>query len=275
MFIITSRELQCITPIVAASLLEKNTYVSQRALSKQHVKNLCNAIRKGEFHTGEIVLATAGDGKEHILNGQHQLNAVVMAGAPINVLMVRAECPTPEDMSNLFSQFDVNKGRSILDIVKSEVNSIDGVCWNHLTGSLLAGALAIIDNESKGETRHEKALRIRTFTAEGNFVNQFIGTANKHLNRAQVVACMISTYWKAPTAAYEFWNYVGSGEMLARKDPRMTLRTYLVSLSIKGNGSIGTRKEIMAKCVIAWNAFRMDKPTSLKYSADKPVPKVI
>lgn len=37
---------------------------------------------------------------------------------------------------------------------------------------------------------------------------------------------------------------------------------------------VATKKEMHVKCIVAWNAWRTGDITSLRYYADKPIPKV-
>lgn len=269
MFKIESRELSTISPKEAAELLKWNTYVSQRGLRQSHVITLASAIEKGEFHTGEVVIAVS-DGKAYLLNGQHQLNAVLLTGMPIKALLVRASCPTKEDLSRLFAQFDVNATRSIKDIVGAEIDSMD-VNWGYRTASLLATAIHYLQNK-KAISKYEKATAIRRFVKEGSFIDQFISNDTALLKRGPAVAAMITTFWKDEKGAHEFWSGVAFGEMLEKNDARLKLRTYLIG---SGLGASGSRREMYAKCITAWNAWRKGASTALKYHADKSAPVAI
>jgi len=276
MFEIKSRELVIIDPGYAAKLLNINTYEKQRPLSVSHVHNLCEAIKSGEFHSGEIAIAVDElTGKQTLMNGQHQLNAVLQSGKPIHATITVATCSTISDESNFFSQFDVHKARSIADVVRSEIHSLN-VDWNKRTGPLMAHGLAILAGSKCSETKHHRARRVSKHINAGDFVNQFMSSDNKHLHRGPVVSGIIATYFKDADDALIFWNAVASGEMLAKNDQRLKLRTFLVQSSgSSGRKTAATIKEIRSKINIAWNAWRKGVPTNLKYSAENRIPRLV
>lgn len=272
MFTIKSTKTAVITPEEARHLLTKNNFSSQRNISKSHVVALRRAIDSGDFHVGSVCIASNGDGKEYLMNGQHQLTAAILASKPITVSLVKAHCPTRSDMSRLFAQFDVGRSRNLTDIVSAEMDAAN-IKWFWRTGNLVAAAMNILF-EKPGQSRHEKAENVVKHVKIGNFVNQFINEQTKHLWKAPIVAAMIRTYWKNKEDAERFWYGVATGEMMKASDARLTLREYLISIkNDRGGGQ--SRKEIIAKCIAAWNAFRSGKRTALKYYADKPIPSLV
>jgi len=272
MFTITSTTNTVITPEMASDLLSKNNYMSQRNLNKSHVVMLRRAIESGDFHIGSVCVARDENGDEFLMNGQHQLNAVLLSGVPIKATVIEAHCPTRADLSRLFAQFDVGRNRSLTDIVTAEVGSAS-VKWHWRTGSLVAASLNIL-LDNKNQSRYEKAANVTRHIPVGNFVNQFMDESTKHIWKAPVIAAMIKTYWKDREVAKDFWNGVAYGEMLKSTDARMVLREYLISIKNQKSAA-QSRKEIIAKCVTAWNAYRCGKKTSLKYFADRPIPAAI
>jgi hypothetical protein len=273
MFRIESRSLKTVSPDAAKRLLTTNNYGAQRKLRPQHVQRLIGEIENDRFTTGHIALATNGDGRRYLMNGQHQLHAIIETGIPVEALIEEATCQTAEDMSMYFGQFDVNESRSLSDLVHAEVYSM-GVSWNHRTGPLVATAMVSLSSMSKA-SKYDRAKLVRNFRREANFVDAFINVNSKHIQKGPVVASMIQTFWKDPKQAEEFWSAVETGEMLTKGDPRLKLRSFLLSVTFEGNGETATRKEVHAKCITAWNAWRRGKPTALKFYPSKPIPTVV
>ncbi len=80
-----SREYASITPVIAKELFKLNTFAAQRALSKKHVGELAKKMRDGVFLEGVIATAEGINGNtcQILVNGQHQLAAVIQSGETI------------------------------------------------------------------------------------------------------------------------------------------------------------------------------------------------
>lgn len=273
MFKVISREIRKITPEEAGKLLELNNYKSQRNVREVHVKKLARAMGTNVFHTGEVVVAENGTGKKYLMNGQHQCLASIRAKSSFDAVFVTAKCPTSADLALLFAQYDVNATRSITDIVKAETDSM-GVEWNWRTGPVLAGAVSVLSG-SQGDSKSEKAQRLRKYIREGQFVDQFFSNDTVHIQKIPVVCAMLQTFWKDAADSYKFWSGVAHGEMMAKSDPRLRLRTFLLSATLHGSRTAVSTKDMWAKSIVAWNAWRTGRTTNLKHYANKPIPKAM
>jgi hypothetical protein len=75
---------------------------------------------------------------------------------------------------------------------------------------------------------------------------------------------MFGTFSKFPHVAKEFWTAVRDGEMLQKKDPRFTLREYLLTskvskTNINAELRVVSSEEAYRACLIAWNAHRQGR----------------
>jgi hypothetical protein len=76
----------------------------------------------------------------------------------------------------------------------------------------------------------------------------------------------------------QFWRGVGSGEMLGKDDPRMSLRNRLLTSTIAAGGkgvtsdiTTTSSEEMFRWCICAWNAHRQAKPLkAYKVAMDSP-----
>jgi len=287
MFKITSRETKQITPAIAGKLLEYNTYKAQRPIRKNHAAQLTHVIKSGDFTTGNLAFAIDSRGVIRLMNGQHQLTAVIRSGKPIIAHVEHAECTGYDDIAKYFAQFDVGATRSISDIVRAEVDTV-GVDWLRLTGSILAGAIAFVDtkgdykNADKSLTKHERARKIKDHIRDGNYLNElFIGNEAKFLRRVPIAVVILMTYQKYYPKSYEFWTGVKSGVNLGAKDPRLHIRNFLMtSVAVSSAATVtrrATDKEIIVRCVHAWNAYAKgeERLQISAYHADAPVPRAV
>lgn len=73
--------------------------------------------------------------------------------------------------------------------------------------------------------------------------------------------------------------YVRDGEGLKRSMPAFRLREYLLTVNVGSKGRaykrLVTSREMLAKSITAWNAYRRGESTELKYYNEKPIPKAV
>ena len=288
MFEIISRKTKTVTPEKAAEWLLLNNFMSQRNLRDVHVRRLASTIEKGNFTTGNIAFAVNPDRtRNELMNGQHQLHAVIMTGRSIVAHVEVAVCPTMKDASQYFAQFDVGATRSIGDIVKAESDSL-GITWSSRISSLLVSAMGHITSDnsyrtpSKTMTKFEQAEQLRLRMAEGQFLTDiFTGESSRTMMRVPVAVAAIMTFHVDPDAALSFWEGLRLGTNFSSKDPRRPLRDFLMSTPIsargmKANGAASPR-EITARCIYTWNSWRRNEPRTMlpQYNPGKNMPTVI
>lgn len=288
MFQATSTVLETITPDKAAALLKLNTFKAQRPFRPKWAEALEAKMKDGRFRTGEIATATNGDGQTVLINGQHQLTAIVAAGIPTKCKIERFECQTPGDMANLFRQFDCTGRRSLPDMAKAEADSL-GLAWpTRIVGLVVSAADLNPNGQHSARQASEKVDQLKHFIPEGEFINNIFGgqtaATHRHMMRAPVAAQMIRTWRKSHADAETFWGRVAVGEMLKRTMPEYLLRDFLLSngslIGHKGTlpkNRLVTSHEFMARCATAWNAFRAGRELKVyKYfPAPVPVPRCI
>jgi len=287
MFQLIEKKLREITPDMAEEFLNANIYAGQRPIRKKHLRVLSEAIESGVFLTGNIALAKQGwNGGDHMLaNGQHQCEAVIATGKPIVAVVEEYQCKTPQDFAMLYRQFDNNAVRSLAEIAIPEAAALN-VQWSKRLISVLLAAISFLEGHI-GMHKNERVTYLKKYLKEGNFVQEIIGCANPseiaHMKRSPVIAAMISTYRKCASDAETFWEEVRDGEHLSGASPSFKLRNYLLTTSISFGRGVNANslnaaagvKEIYSKCIVAWNAYRTSGRTTLKYFADKEIPKAV
>lgn len=286
MFELQQRRTLKITPEFAEKLLNNNTYLGQRPVRRKHLETLKDAINTGRFLTGDVAIGYQGwnGGDAMLANGQHQCLAVIETGKPITAVVEEYKCKTPEEFADLYRQFDNNAVRSLAEIAIPEAAALN-LKWSKDLISKVLSAISLLENH-KGLHKNKRIEFLKKYIREGNFIYEITGCVKqsdiKHMMRSPVIAAMIVTFRKCNADAEAFWELVRDGENLIAKNPAFKLRNYLLSTSISlGRGvnanslnASASVKEIFSKCITAWNAYRTDGETSLRYYPNKGIPKV-
>jgi hypothetical protein len=123
-----------ITPRIAKSWLELNT--NNRKLDKRNVSHLRDAITQGEWYmNGEaIIFSDAG----RLLNGQHRLWAIMLAGVGVDVLVVRGV------NANSFRTLDSGRVRRT-----GEVLAMSGEKNSNKVAAAVQALLSFVDLEGR------------------------------------------------------------------------------------------------------------------------------
>lgn len=282
-------ELTTITPEKAAELIKFNNLPHQRTLRQGRAAFLGERIKAGKFRTGEIALArVAGHdgvpaGPWMIVNGQHQLTAVINTGLPIEVTFDRFECDSIAEIAELFRTFDNPvSSRTQPELVRIEHGALD-LPWSARVSELAVTGLSAV-YQDPGTPTPDKVGLLRDHLKEAGFVAEVLGrrgtaeevNQSRHLRKGIVVAVMIQTFNLAPLEALGFWENVRDGEMMKGTNPAMLLRDYLMSIRSMWNGKIATTKMITAHCVSAWNNHRRGRSLKKLYvKQNAKTPKLI
>lgn len=282
-----------VTPKKAEEFLKYNTYAGQRNKSPAHIRELAAKMTDGRFHNGQI--ATVNNGSVFLADGQHQCEAVIVSGQKVPATMLEFfvdKGDTKEDVARIFAQFNVDRSRSRGDIAWIYGCNIGMADWPRQCVTLCNTALGWIASghgSAGGKTALDRDANARLLSAKKSscsFVRQVIygekqSTDAKHLLRAAVAAAMIVTHTKAASDAEVFWMAVRDGDMLKRSDPAFALREFLRGAACSyGGGHRSERdavsaREMYARCVHGWNAYRQKQSTALRYYPSKPLPKVV
>lgn len=280
MYKLKDKSIVTITPGVAEELRKINTLEYQRPLRIWHVRVLAQKIRTGTFRTGEIGIAIASYNlhKNVLVNGQHQIEAVIRTGIPIDAKQEIFICDTAEDLSLLYRQFDNTPIRTIRDMTRGELYTL-GVDWSPLVASLLVNALFSLSGKDHSTPREERVELLGENRPACNFVNSILTGSNttRILRRAPVVAAMISSWKKNKEDARNFWMSARDGEKLDKGMPAWVLRNFLINCNMK-YGTLyrrPTAKEVYSRCAHAWNAYRQNRTTKLAYHSSAPLPRFL
>lgn len=118
------------------------------------------------------------------------------------------------------------------------------------------------------------------------FVHQTLGPRSEpsqHLWRSPVVSAMYATWSKSRRDAAEFWLAVRDGTGASNNLPDRVLHKFLLVKNVNtGTGAtsrpskhLTSPREMFVKCIHAWNAWRRDAKTDLKYHAQAKIPAAV
>lgn len=263
----------------AKYFLTTNTYAGQRPLSPKHVKYLVGKITSGKFHVGSVAVVHYSD-KTYLMDGQHQCHAVIEAGKSVKAKLVEYDIDDKSEIATVFAQFNADRIRSAPEVAWAAAVLIGMEDWSRRFVQTCATATMIVSSgggrfdSSRGLTKEERAKlleknRADCFAAKDILCNGHGTVLDKHLSKGVVVAAVMATARKSKDDAAKFWKQVRDGEMLTKNSPAYKLRKYLMGIeTIRGDSG----REMYSKCITAWNAFRDNGSTDLKYYSEKPVP---
>lgn len=281
-----SKKIVTLSKKDADKYLAYNNFVGQRTLSDGHVDDLKSKVDRGLFHTGSVALVHTP--KETLLaDGQHQLTMCSRYDVSIDVVLqeyhLNGEVDDPEAMARIFSQYNVDRSRTRGEIAWIFGCQLGWESWTRKVVTVLSSALSALESgsflQASRLAKDDAAALMACNTKVCEWVHGMGIAGHRHLKRTATVAAMIATWRKSQKGASEFWAAVRDGEGLKKTDPRYVLREYLKDASLQGGVKNPAQKQLSdgramyAKCIHAWNAWRDDRGTSLKYFPNSPLPK--
>jgi hypothetical protein len=288
-------EVLVLTKDVAKKFRDMDGVPSDRNLSTARLEAYRKIAKAGLFRPLQWATAYCVEtGGTYRVNGKHTstLFAEESVAIPEGLVAVleHFKCDTLEDLAKLYATYDSRAMvRTTNDINKSFAAVDEDLADIPVTVvSLCVTAIAYTKH---GDSYAQKPAAERAEALFDPQNKQFVrwvcgmvaGTDAKHIRRSPVVAAMYATWSKSHKAATEFWTAVRehTGENPGLPDRK--IGKYLLTRTVNtGNGgrkhmgsSACAPREMYVKCLHAWNAWRKNTTTDLKYHADGKVPSVI
>jgi hypothetical protein len=272
-------------PKEAEAFLALNNFPGQRKFNPSKGKNYADNMADGRHRRVEIAIAKVRSTKtDYLMNGQHNCRGIMLYGKHYPAVVSYYSCDSMEDAWRLFATFDVHASRTEQQFMHARRGLFKDERLHDIPLRVLQScgtALYALGNGTdplfgmKSNAKTEKADLVERNPGEVLFVSQY--TEFPHVMLTPAVTAVIATYRKNAKAAQEFWDKVGTGEMLSLADPRRRLRDALMSGShltnTKGGGS-SMRASYIA-CILWWNSWRNGGNRKIiKVSTLKEIPKV-
>jgi len=279
------RELKRITKPEAREIMELQQIDCDRNLNAGHVSKLQRRMNEGAFRGCDVGIVKL-NGATYRANSQHTMTAFL--GSNLKTLPVTMEffsCDNKHELSEIYRMYDpIWASRSTTQCMNVEAGSI-GVRWSpKLIRSFSSGVTMHVFGIRRAPDIEDRAKAFYEHRAAGDFIASLLCPEGKEIAeygfmlRGPVVAAMIETWYINKGFAEIFWTKVRDGAYLPKHDPALKLRDFLRGASLRSriqNGDSCSEHEMLAKCIVAWNAARKDTTTALRYYASKPIPKAI
>jgi hypothetical protein len=229
------------------------------------------------------------------VNGKHTSNLFAEYDElpqQVHATIEHYHCDDIDDVARLYATFDsrtqvrttndINRAFAAVDTELSEIPTkiinlcVTGVCYVRHGEAY----------SSKPAAERAEVLLEDDVKSFISFVHEVLAANNdstRHLWRSPVVAAMYSSFTKSKKAAREFWLAVRDGTGRTPKSPDRVLNKFLLTRSVinvhvkrgKRSATMCPPREMFVKCIHAWNAWRRDTITDLKYHAQAKIPAAV
>lgn len=254
-----------ITPVMAQKYLDTCSVPFQRTVDQAWVDYLADAMKTKDFRNGGSVVFNYITGRPGnlLIDAYHRMRACVQSGVSFRAPVVYEEAA---DMD------EVRKNYAVLNRIKTltvrQVLDVYGLPDELSLGKdairLLGAAVVVIalrgGTDAAGRVKfpdHRRVALCREWAPEfQSLMGLWSGipqSRSKVLRKAPIVAMALVTLRHQGRRAEEFWDHVGSGEML-KGDPEYTLYEYLNKVDRDKTKRVGPG--VIARAVAAaWNAY--------------------
>lgn len=243
--------VQFIDPSWAAKLLSTNPE-HQRTISRSNLTKIENSIREEKFFLNGQAVIVSDSGK--LLDGQHRLQAVVNANIGIWTVLVTN---IPDEY---FTFMDNGKSRSFSDVLKTmgKVNTAS-------LGSTIQRLAEYLDDPiSIGIGKvfsHAQLMATEQLCPDVGESVRAVLTCREAFSTTRCAWMHYVLMQHCPEVCEQFFESLGSGEMLGRTDPIFVLRNR--TLNDRALGRHGNTREMIAILIKTWNAHWAGKPMKI------------
>lgn len=250
-------QIETITPLKAQMWLETQT--NNRLCSRSTVRRYAAAIKRGEWELNGEAIKFDPSGK--LIDGQHRLNAVILAESPIKSLVIRGL------NGKAFETFDTGKNRSISDLL-----SLYGFANCHVLASVarLAYNYKVSGNPASNPSIN---LRLSSPLLAGFVRNPIRTNALVEAAREGQQRFVKGSFWSPGLAAFMWYvthrtfaevgdDFFDSLKSSIRDDDPASLLGARIAKS-RLEKSRTSLEEACALSVKAWNSFAQNLPMKL------------
>lgn len=256
-----------VTPELAAEWLKKNT-INQRDYKSRIANSYANLMIRGEFSQSSPI-PISFDENGNLFDGQHRLNAVIISGKSI-WMMIAENVP-----SENFKYVDKGSKRSSGDIFK-----ISGIENSKLCSAIIQKYLFIaklpgkkVAGTSSSDNYHMTSIDdlLSTYNNKKDYWQHVVEFANKsHKSFGTFLSPSFFGAWYASCCdisqqeALTYFNALTTGVgFTSDKDPILQFRNYLIKTKeTKNNVLASTRYALFIK---SWNMYRTNTVKTLTF----------
>ena len=252
--------IERITPAIAEKYLEANT--SNRTLRKFHVLKLASDIKEGRWHLNGSSIVFNGDGT--LLDGQHRLAAIIHAGQPADILVVRGVS------KSAMPSIDANISRKASDVA----HLAGFIQTNILTGS--ARMLLNVRDNMNSKSDWASTGTIMEFLNAHPHLQDSVSTCSK-LNKIVPITCLTTWHYLAfyvcgfEKECTRAMSVLETGIPSYENDPIHSFRERAVKDKKSLTGNMSIRMRTLWTMINVWNEFLEGETRSLCRIQQAPV----
>lgn len=266
--------IEVVTPLLAKQYLGNN-HQNQRNITNSHVLHLAQQMKAGQWMmTGEALIF---DGMGNLLDGQHRLTAVVMAGISVSFMVIRGISSEAfkamgrgkiRSNGNVFAihgvpNFNIAASatagvlnyRRAMNVPIKKDGKIIGM-GGSLNSYLRASSTDMVEEYDKHPEQYQAAIKM------ANQCKNLVGPASVSIVAA--LALIDAKHDFEEVAA--FWDSFRTGANLSEGDPILTLRNRIAD-NMKSKSKLSGNM-ITVLMIKAWNAYAQEKPLRLLRAYD-------
>jgi hypothetical protein len=261
-------QIETITPAAADAMLDASVGSVQRRMMVTHVARLAAAMKRGEWRVTHQGIAIGSDGR--IIDGQHRLAAIVRAGIPVEIMVMRDADP------ELFHVIDTGRGRSAGHILQiagyPNAIALSTAIRLALTYDIVAGTTTTWTADVVRTSLSNDLILAVAGSPRGELLagslNEAIVIADgvdrsgSRIPLAVAIAVIRERTPEHAAALEEFLDRAGSGSMLPTGSPILALRRWLM-LSYPTYPKYARGFATVAVVIKAWNDFLTGRDRAL------------
>jgi hypothetical protein len=286
---------ELVTQALAIKFRDMDPVPNDRRFSSKRLEVYRKMLVAGLFRPVQWATAFCGETQgNYRVNGKHTSTLLAeyeQSPQSVYAMTEHYHCDTLDDLARLYATFDsrtqvrttgdINRAFAAVDPDLADLpNRVINLC---------VSAIAYVRDGEKYAQR-PAAERAECLLDDANkafiaWLDEMVGShsdLSNHMRRGPVASAMYATFIKSKKAANEFWLAVRDGTGASPRAPDRVLHRYLLTKSVKRN--VGNRasttqiagsREMFVKCLHAWNAWRRDSTTDLKYHAQAKIPAAV
>jgi hypothetical protein len=285
-----------VTQSLAAKFRDMDPVPHDRPLNPKRVEAYRKMLSVGLFRPVQWATVHCNETQAtYRVNGKHTSNLFAEYEELPQLVYATIEhyhCDDLDDVARLYATFDsrtqvrttndINRAFAAIDPDLSELpTKIINLCVTAIAYCKHGDQYAQIAAAERAEClldEHNKAFVAWVHVVLGNSGNR---ESSRLLWRSSVVAAMHASYQKSRRDANDFWLAVRDGTGATPRTPDRVLNRFLLGKAVIGSktarhsSGLVSPREMFVKCLHAWNAWRRDATTDLKYHAQAKIPAAV
>lgn len=271
-----------ITPDLARRILAECRYENQRPRNDDRALLLAAAMEHGTFLKNTQIAFCEFNGELMLVNGQHRLTAVDLAGLPVAFRIEIYPCKSIDEVHANYCRFDQPGGqRSLTQVSRSlGLHDAEDNGLRPASAALLLRAVPMLMIDLKRipptqrppgtrdlDLKKETALKWKPWALEyQHCLDQGIGTRTGRYRAGGVYAVALVTLRYQRDRAVKFWSDSIRNSGLRNDDPAHALHNHFLS-----SKRATSEYDLAEAASHAWNAFYKDRPLKLCKAVGSPL----